>query len=110
MNQFEGHGARPFTGGEAIDGRGHFSGAMLELALELADEERSLLLIALLEDVADADEDGPGDGGDGGGHGERKEEEQLLAQVHGASSIEAEARAGVPSARSWRSRTRAPMA
>ena len=79
---------------------------MLELALELADEESRLLLVALLKDLADADEHSPGDRGHGSRYGEREKQQQLLPKAHGASSSETPARSGAPSAASRRSRTR----
>ena len=51
---------------------------MLELALKLADKESRLLLIALLEDLANADQHCPGNSSDDGRDGEREQQEQLL--------------------------------
>ena len=79
---------------------------MLELALELADKESRLLLVPLVEDLADADEHGPGNRGHGSRHSEREKQQQLLPKAHCASSSETPARSGAPSAASRRSRTR----
>ena len=79
---------------------------MLELTLKLADEERGLFLIALFEDLADADEHGPRYGSYDDGHHEREQQQQLLAQAHGASSSETPASCGAPPGPKRSSRTR----
>jgi hypothetical protein len=53
------HGTRVFTSSKPVNERGQLSGVLLKLALELADEERSLLLVALLKYLADAEEHRP---------------------------------------------------
>ena len=106
LHELEGHAARALARGEAIDGGGDLGRAMLKLALKLADEERRLFLVALLEHLANAHQHRPRHRSHRRRDGERKEQQQLLAQAHGASSSETPARSGVPSARSCRSRTR----
>jgi hypothetical protein len=46
-----------------IYGGGDFCGALLKLALKLADEQGGFFLVALLKDHADTDEDSPGHSG-----------------------------------------------
>jgi hypothetical protein len=70
---------------------------MLKLALKLADEERRFLLIALLENQPDAQQHGPRDCCHCRRYGQREQQQQLLAQAHGASSSEVPARSGDPS-------------
>ncbi len=110
LNHLKGHGACTITRRESVNCGRNLRGAMLKLALKLADEERGLLLIALLKNVADTDEHSPRNGGDGGGDREREKQQELLAEAHCASSSEAEARSGDPSACRRRSRRRVPMA
>ncbi len=106
LHDFECHGAHVLRRGQAIDGRGHLGRVVLELALELADDERRVLLIALIEDGLDANQNGPRDRDHRRSHCERHQQQELLAEAHGASSSEAPARSGVPAASRRRSRTR----
>ena len=78
MCQCKGHAAHSLAGGHAVHRRGDFSRAVLKLALELADEERGFLLIALLKDQADAHQHGPCHREYDGSDGQREQQEQLL--------------------------------
>ena len=106
LSQFEGHRTHSLASGDAVDGRRHLGGAVLELALELADKERRLLLIALLKDEANANQDRPRHRRHGSRYGKREEQQELLPQVHGASSSETSPSNGAPSGVRRRSRTR----
>jgi hypothetical protein len=104
------HAAHAFTGGDAIDSGGNLRGTVLEFALKLAHEESGLFLVALLEDLADADQHRPGYGGYDNSHHQREQEKQLLAKAQGASSSETPANCGAPAAFRRRSRRRPPTA
>jgi hypothetical protein len=73
LSQFECHGAHALACGYPVYCRGYLGGAMLKLALKLADEECRLLLIALLEDLPNADQNGPRHRGHRGCYCEREE-------------------------------------
>src|SRR5579863_11717 len=98
LPHFERHITYLFGSSKTFDGRCHFSGVMLELALKLAHNQRCVLLVAHFENSPDSDEHGPRNRDHGCGHGEREQQKQLLAQAHGASSSEAAAKAGMPPA------------
>ena len=110
LRDFRGDTSYVVGGGQPVHRSGNLGRAILELALKLADEERGFLAIALLEDMANAQQHGPGDGRNSRCYRQRKEQEQTLPKAHGASSTEASARSGMPSAIKWRSRTRGPNA